>query len=80
MLRLQGSDLCDLKPDQCVALRQIIVYPHLTEDREPCPHHYWSQQDPRMPASRQERGLLADTDRASRKGKHAREPAILEWN
>ena len=35
MLRLQGSDLCDLKPDRCVALCQIVVYPHLTEDWEP---------------------------------------------
>jgi len=35
VLRLQGSDLCDLKPDRCVALRQIVVYPHLTKDREP---------------------------------------------
>jgi hypothetical protein len=35
VLRLQGSDLCGLKQDRCVALRQIVVYPHLTEDREP---------------------------------------------
>ena len=35
VLRLQGLDLCDLKPDRCVVLRQIVVYPHLMEDQEP---------------------------------------------
>ena len=35
VLRLQGSDLCGLKPDWCVTLRQIVVYPHLMEDQEP---------------------------------------------
>ena len=33
--KVAGWDLCDLKSNQCVGLRQIVVYPHLTEDREP---------------------------------------------